>query len=478
MSGDGLTLMGVLVPIIHGLGILSAVHAVLYTRTPQGAIGWAMSLFVFPYVVIPLYWIFGPRKFHSYIRKIHRARERHQERIRVQLAELEAARAELENTGRADFRQLLESLTGLSITRGNQASLLVDGRETFDAYFEAIEAAQTYILVQFYIVRDDEIGRELKERLIRKAAQGVRICFLADMIGSFYLPTSYRKELIDAGVHFYEFRTGRRLRNRLQINFRNHRKITICDGRIGFTGGLNVGDEYLGKHPVLRPWRDTHLRVEGPIVQQLQIAFAKDWYWATEEMLNLNWSPAPSADPGMLGMAVASGPEDDIDTCLMMVLGLIQEAEERVWIATPYFVPDEAIAAALHCAALQGVDVRILLPKIPDHLIAQFAAWAYMPEIIASGAKVYMYPGFMHQKAILVDNDLAAIGTVNMDNRSFRLNFEDTALFFDRDFAAATESMLMRDFESSEELREPDLQKRPIYFQAASGICRLFAPIL
>jgi cardiolipin synthase A/B len=357
--------------------------------------------------------------------------------------------------------------------------LLIDGPDTFREIFAAIDAAQHYLLVQFFIVRDDELGRELQQRLIQKAKEGVRVCMLYDEVGSVRLPKKYRRQMSAAGVDIRAFNTRRGWRNRFQINFRNHRKIVVADGKVAYLGGHNVGDEYLGKSARFGRWRDTHVELRGPSVAAVELCFLHDWHWTTGTILELGGKVESSPQPceGAV-LLLPSGPADDISTFTLMMLGVISAAKKRLWLTSPYFVPDETVYDVLQLAALRGVDVRIILPAKPDHLLVYLSAFSYLESAEQVGVKFYRYTaGFLHQKVILVDDDFAAVGTANIDNRSMHLNFELTACFADRPFAAQVESMLLEDLKHTERAQAGDLKRRGLLFRLAVRIARLLAPV-
>ncbi len=363
------------------LGALTSVEAIMENRTPQGAVAWVVALNAIPIVALPAYWVFGHSDFEGYVvarKDTTAAVDPVVNRILKSLENSDTLRAITNDP----FISELESLADFPFTRGNDARLLIDGEETFDAIFEAIDSATDYILVQYYILRPDKIGNALKDRLIRKAGDGVKVCVLYDSLGSMGLTKEYLAELEKGGVQIRAFSSTSDLR-RFQINFRNHRKIVVVDGRIGFTGGLNFGMDYLGHNPDLSPWRDTHIEIQGPSVQFLQVPFTEDWYWATKELLaDLDWTPSPSPDGGDLEiLSIPTGPADKLDTCALTFLAAINHARKRIWIASPYFVPDVPIIYALQLAALRGVDVRILLPKNPDSLLVYYSSFAYLPDI-------------------------------------------------------------------------------------------------
>ncbi|HEY4296588.1 MAG TPA: cardiolipin synthase, partial [Paraburkholderia sp.] len=317
-----------------------------------------------------------------------------------------------------------------------------------------------------------------------KAQQGVRVYFLYDSIGSFDLPHRYVAALRAAGVETHPFATNRRFVNRLQLNFRNHRKIVSVDGERAFVGGHNVGVEYLGGRPPLSPWRDTHIEVRGPAVASIQFVFTEDWYWATQQLPEFDMPPAtapadPPASHGMHCLVVPSGPADKQETCSLFFVEAINAARERIWITSPYLVPDEAVFSALRLAALRGVDVRILIPSRRDHRVVFAASKLYAYDSLRAGIRIFRYqPGFLHQKVVLIDRVAAAIGSANLDNRSFRLNFEIMVLTVDHGFAQEVETMLLNDFAESLEIDRDEYRKASALRRVLMHVARLFSPIL
>ena len=460
----------------HVLGLLSSVHAVMSSRTEQGAIAWTVSLNTFPYVAVPAYWVLGRSRFHGYV--VDRRREMEE------IAELtESARGatdtfKLPPEAISEAGRAAEGLAGLPYLRGNSVKLLVDGDATFASILEGIDSARTYILFQFFIVHDDEIGREVKDHLIERAKTGVRVYFLYDEVGSHDLPDRYLDELRAAGVEIHNFHTQKGPRNRFQLNFRNHRKVVVVDGKVAWIGGHNVGDEYLGRDPAFGHWRDTHVRIEGPAALGAQLSFIEDWYWATEGQLDLNWVPVPAKDGDLPVLILPSGPADRLETANLMFVDAINSASERIWIASPYFVPDRPVITALQLAGLRGVDVRILIPNKPDHLGVYLAAFSYLDEAGSTGARFYRYlDGFLHEKAMLIDRSFSTIGTANFDNRSFRLNFEITAVIADEAFAAQAERMFEADFAKSRQMEPGEYERKPWWFRFGVRLARLTAPV-
>jgi len=470
-------ILAIVIPMGELLGIIAAVHAVMKARTSQGAIAWAISLVTFPWIALVLYAIFGRNKFHGYV-LLRGSKDSDIQHFSEKIRD-EAAEKELIFEHPTISQKALTRLAGQPVLQGNKSRLLIDGAETFRSIFNGIDAAEQYILVMFFIIKDDAIGRKLQSKLIQKAKANVKVFFLYDEIGSHQLPRSYLRDMQIAGIVTSPFHSTRGKANRFQLNFRNHRKIVLVDGKIAYVGGHNVGDEYLGRHPQFGPWRDTHVKVEGPVVQAVQYCFVEDWYWATRAIPELNWELNRAVDGNENTQMIASGPADRLETCGLMFVQAINAASERVWIASPYFVPDLQTISALKLAALRGVDVRILLPEKPDHRTVWLASFSYYQNTLPNDIKLYRYTaGFLHQKVFLVDSSCAAVGTANLDNRSFRLNFEVTLLNYDSGFVKEVETMLENDFAHSSPVAMDEYSKRSFFFKLAVRSARLLAPIL
>lgn len=470
-------LIAVVVVMIYITAIFSAIEAVMTVRTAQGAIAWSISLLTLPYLALPLYLIFGRNRFDGYLE---------------QRSEIEAQTEALsEKTLGAIGRHTrygdsafpiygsLARLARLPATGGNDVELLINGQDTFASIVQGLESAQNYILFQFYIIRDDNLGARIGEVLSRKAKAGVRVFLLYDEIGCpRFRRTAMYQRMQRAGVQSAAFNTTQGRRNRLQLNFRNHRKIVVVDGRTVWLGGHNIGDEYLGLGR-RGAWRDTHLRLRGPAVMSTELAFATDWRWATRQQVDVNWEFHDERAGDCNVLIFPSDPATEFEEAGLMYHEVIITARQRIWIASPYFVPDRGIVSALQLAALRGVDVRVLIPDRPDGPIVGMANWAFTRELLPAGVHVYRYrEGFLHQKVFLMDDRLAGVGTANFDNRSFRLNFEITALVENADFCAQVEAMLKADFEQSDRVLAQHLRDKPFWFLFAMGAARLMAPVL
>ncbi len=469
--------------LIELLGIILAIEAIRKARTSQGAIAWSLSLITLPFISIIFYLAIGRSKF------IGMANFRRKSGLEIfplleKLHQKDLDQSLILKDGElSDEDMAFHNLAKLSWMKGNQTKLLINGEDTFREIFKAIDEAKDYILIQFYIVRSDALGNEFKNKLKSAASRGVKVYFIPDAIGCYSTHQGYWDELVASGVLVYPFHVVERRSKRFQLNFRNHRKIVVVDGKSAFFGGHNIGNEYLGIDTPLSPWRDTHCQVWGPIISSLQISFLEDWYFVTEcqsvdDLPTLFWNQEVYGENSTCLM-IPSGPADPLETCGLMFAQAIHMAKERFWIASPYFIPDGKISSALVLAALKGVDVRILLPNKPDHRMVYMARRDFYEVLQNAGVKFYHYTeGFLHEKVFLIDYDYGAIGTANLDNRSFRLNFELTCLFKGERAVSAIEEMLQNDFSHSKEFPPYRLSERPLWEQIVVKMCRLFSPIL
>jgi cardiolipin synthase len=460
------------------MAIVSALEAIINARTAQGAVAWTVSLLTLPYITVPMYLVFGRNRFDGYLEQ--------REEMETSFAAMEretrnslAAHVIAPESGMPLYRALAK-LARSPATHGNHLDLLINGEQTFDSIVEGMQAAENYILFQFYIIRDDELGKRLGRVLADKARAGVRVYLIYDEIGSRTFPrTRLYKQLVMTGVEVVAFNTTQGRRNRFQLNFRNHRKIVVVDGKTAWIGGHNVGDEYLGLNKKIGDWRDTHTRLQGPAVLGAELTFATDWLWATRSSLDIDWDFNGVAQGDCEVMIFPSDPASEFEEAGLMYLQLIVDARQRIWIASPYFVPDRGIISALQLAALRGVDVRLIIPDEPDGPMVGMANWAFTKELLPAGVKVYRYQGgFMHQKVLLMDDDIAGIGTANFDNRSFRLNFEVTLLARNPDFTRQVSDMLEQDINRSRLVTPTELAAKPRWFPLAMGVARLFSPVL
>jgi cardiolipin synthase len=460
----------------HLTGLACAVVAVMQTRTPQGSIAWAVSLITFPYLAVPLYLVFGRTKFQGYLS----ARERVTTRVVAATTRLGVALEPyvVRPDEHIPAHAALTRIAQQPFTSHNAVRLLLDADETFDDILAGIACARKHVFAQFYIVRDDGLGRRVRDALVAKAREGVTVHFLFDEIGSYQLPDAFCRPMVEAGVRVSSFNTTRGRGNRFQLNFRNHRKLVVTDGHVAWVGGRNLGDEYLGKSTEWGFWRDTFVRVEGPAALGVQFVFAGDWLWATGEVPDVAWEPRPAPEGDANVLILRSDPSDIFEEAAMMYLQVLMMARRRLWLATPYFVPDSGMVSALQLAGLRGVDVRLLLPARSDNPTADLATMAYVEQMERASVKMLQYrKGFLHQKCFVVDEMLAGVGTANFDNRSFRLNFELTVLVSDEAFVREVTSALEADFVDATPLRAQELVHASFHRRFLVRLARLTAPV-
>lgn len=472
--------LALILSLLHTLGLLSAIHAVLNARTSSGAIAWSISLVTFPYLTVPIYWVLGRQKFYGYVKllRTHTLAHNRTREMEDCLSCLESFAGD--NSADAATTRVFERLAHMPFTSANEVKLLIDGKETFDAMFKAVDEATEYILVLFYIIGDDEIGNEFKRHLKERADAGVRVYVLYDELGCLtFLSQQYIDDLKRAGIEVHPFYTTRGGFNKLQYNFRNHRKIVVVDGKQALVGGVNVHDDSCGLSNFYGNWRDTHTICRGPVVQNIQLIWAQDYYWATAGLPELNWTATPAPDSDQKALYVATGPASNLPNGVLFFLHCIQQAKERLWLASPYFIPDPSVVDALILASLRGVDVRIILPQRYDMLIMYLAGFSSLPEVEHSGIRLFRYhTGYPHQKCMLVDDRFGWVGTSNIDNRSMRLNFEGNLVVHDPKFCKDMEEMLLRDLSNSYEVGPEDYYSRGYLFKLGVKLARLFGPVL
>ncbi|MBT2653872.1 cardiolipin synthase [Bacillus sp. ISL-18] len=377
--------------------------------------------------------------------------------------------------------KLAQKLGNSPISFDTATKVLTNGEETFQHIMEQLKRARHHIHLEYYIVRHDQIGQEIKEILIQKASEGVKIRFLYDAVGSWQLSKHYINALRNAGIEAVSFGPVKLPFLNNKFNFRNHRKIIVIDGNIGFVGGLNIGDEYLGRNKEIGFWRDTHLMLKGEAVRTLQLIFLQDWYYMTNHSFLTAEYLSPQIDHKHHGgvQLIAGGPDNEWSVIKNIFFSMIASAEKSVWIASPYFIPDEDIFSAIKVAALSGVDVRLLVPNRPDKRIVFHASRSYFPELLEAGVKVYEYQrGFMHSKIVIVDNELASIGTSNMDMRSFHLNFEVNAFLFRTKSTEELVEEYINDLKFARQLDLEIFQQRHIGFRILESTARLLSPLL
>ena len=465
--------------IVELIAFASAFHALRHVRTSQATVAWVVGLIAMPWLTLPLYWVFARNRFAGYREAMREVEKSHRASVTAVRQELMTA-TNSKTTRQSTPLERIADVLDTPLCSGNEFELLVNGPAFFDKLIEQIDAAKNYVFLSFYIIRDDVVGNRLAEALTRRASEGVSVRLLYDEIGCLRLSTRFINRLHDGGVDVRAFYTRQGWSNRFQINFRNHRKLAVIDGRSTLVGGFNIGDEYLGT-PDLN-WRDTAILARGPIAKKVQAVFAGDYYWAARANLpEMKWEHDDFASGTFEGQAAvcATGPADRRPRATMMFVAAIASATERVWISTPYLVPDDALMVALTMAKARGVDVRFLIPSMADQWAVYLAGFYYERELAQLDIPVFRYQdAFMHQKCLLVDDSLVLIGSTNFDNRSLYLNFELMLAVDDPQLIADTAKMFELDFAQSTQTGEIRHPLQPMLWRAGTAIARLFSPVL
>lgn len=384
-------------------------------------------------------------------------------------------------TYRKNLINLLTSTTGFPFTINNKTKVLSTSRNTFTSFFQAIKEAREHIHLEFYIFRDDHIGKEMQKLLIEKALQGVKVRLIYDGYGSRGLKKSFLRKFQESGIQTACFSPVTFPFLNRRIHYRNHRKILIVDGRIGFVGGINIGDEYLGSSENFSDWRDTHIKIEGDAVKILQSIFLQDWYLITKEKLVDNsYFPKLEIPVGEELIQIgASGPDSPWKPIMQMYFSMIATAQESIYLTTPYFIPNESILTALKNAALSGLDVRIIIPGKPDNRFVFWASFSYLKDLLPAGVRVYQYQkGFIHSKTLIVDSLISSVGTANLDRRSFNLNYEVNAFLYSQKIAQRLVNDFFLNLKESKEISYTDYEKRPLTMKLLESFARLFSPLL
>lgn len=448
---------------------------VLQKREPVATLSWLLGLALLPYVGFLIYYLLGPQKIRRH--RLRRARSRLQNDALGHDLCATACTPDARELG-----ALAKSATGFAPSTARDVRLLVDGAATYDALIEAIGQARHHVHLEYYIYTPDHSGGALRDALVACARRGVKVRLLLDAIGSGKCSRAFLAPLVEAGGEVAWFHPTRfwRFWSRPWLNMRTHRKIAVIDTRIGFTGGINITDD---ENDRLRSdaYRDLHLRLEGDIVRSLQLVFAEDWLYATGQrgFLDDIVQALPPAEAGPISVqALTSGPDAAWEPIHRLQVNLIHAARERVWLVTPYFVPGEAAMMALTSAALAGLDVRLLVPRLSDSRLVTLAARSYYDDLLAAGVKIHEYgPRMLHTKALLVDDGSAMLGSANFDHRSFRLNFEIALLFQDRGVGGALEALIAGELQAAPQVR--DDRARPLLgTRLPESLARLMSPLL
>lgn len=453
-------------------------------RNIDNTLTWIVILVLVPPVGFILYAMFG----RSIAKKnMFRVKEKEDKVIKDKILE---SYVEIESNldpyldENKDIIYTLANSNNAHFTADNDVDIYPESNMFFNSLLEELKKAEEYINIQFYIFKDDRIGKEIIEILKEKAQSGVEVRLLYDAVGGRNLSRKAVKEMKEAGVQVANFFPSFLNIINFNINFRNHRKIVVIDGKVGFVGGFNVGDEYLGRDPKFGEWRDTHIRLTGSCVIDLSMRFLLDWRYTTKENLDLAkyFTKKREKSTGNVGIQiVSSGPDiTELDEIKYGYMKMIQKARDYVYIQSPYLILDKTLMETLKVACLSGVDVRIMIPSKPDHPFVYWASYSYAGELLNYGAKIYTYGGdaFLHAKTIVYDDSVASIGTANMDIRSFELNFEVNAFIYSEEKAREQRMIFEKDIENSREITKEIYESRSTYIKIKESISRLLSPVL
>ncbi|MFI8577941.1 cardiolipin synthase [Rossellomorea aquimaris] len=482
-----MSILSSLLGVLFVLNLVLAGAIIFLERKDAGATwAWLMVLFFIPLLGFILYLIFGQNLTRKRLfdwedmKKIGI-----EDLIQKQINSLKEHRFPFKNETASRYQDLIymhlinnEAL----LTQDNEVQLFTHGEDKFESLLKDMDAAQDHIHIQYYIFKKDHLGKRILEKLTEKAKQGVKIRVLYDEMGSRRTRRRFFKELLAAGGEVAVFFPSKIPFINLRLNYRNHRKLVIIDGKVGYVGGFNIGDEYLGLNPKFGYWRDTHLRIIGSSTLAMQTRFILDWNQASRSKkiaYDLRYFPQPSFTGHAGVQIVTCGPDSEWEQIKNGYIKMISSAKRSIYIQTPYFIPDVSLLDSLRIAALTGVDVRIMIPNKPDHLFVYWATYSYIGELLKAGVKIYIYDnGFIHAKTIVVDETISSVGTANIDVRSFRLNFEVNAFLYDQTISESLSAVFRKDMEKSRELTMEEYDERPLKIKLKESISRLLSPIL
>lgn len=470
----------ILLIIAYVVSILSAISLIFIERKePNTTWAWLLILFVLPGVGFIIYLIFGQNLSRQ---KIFREKKVVDEKKSKVL--MEKFKEEKEKGASSEFMELVRmnyTHSGALYTEGNSLTTFIDGEKKFEALINDIRDAKEFIHIEYYIFRMDNLGKTLIDELSKKVKDGVEVRFVVDAMGSKSIRNKDIKYIRSLGIKFHIFFPGILPLINIRLNFRNHRKIVVIDGEVGYVGGFNVGDEYVNKGDQFDYWRDTHIRIKGKAVNELNKRFILDWDYASEgELKNYDKYFKLQEDSGNIGIQiVSSGPDHKEEYIKNAYMKIINNAKKSVYIQTPYLVPDEPMKEALKIAALSGIDVRIMVPDKPDHFFMKWILSANMGDLMEWGVKFYTYQkGFIHSKTIVSDGKVCSIGTANLDIRSFQLNFEINAIIYDDKFSKEQEDIFIKDIEDCKLVTMEEYENRSRALKIKEALIRLVAPIL
>ena len=463
--------------IMYVIGVIGSIFVIVSeNRNASKSLAWILALIFLPVFGILLYMLFGQS-----MRNASLLSKKNSEKLRAcntpPLVDIDTLPIS------ENCKQLVLMCRRLGTARyyvGNDIRMYVRGRDKFNDLLHDIEQAQSFIHIQYFIFRDDNLGRQVRDALIGAVRRGVEVRLLYDDMGCFAPFSTFFKDMKREGIEVCPFMKIFQIRSSYRLNFRNHRKIVVIDGRIGYIGGMNVADRYINGDEDLS-WRDTHMRVEGAAVHGLQTSFAIDWGYEKDEMLTGDkYFPNLPSMGNMDVQVIFSGPFGGWDSIAMMCEKILSMAHRYVYIQTPYFLPTDSLVNALQVAALSGVDVRIMIPYKTDWWVMRYGSFSYVSQMLMAGIKIYMYmPGMLHAKTIVVDDELSSVGSANFDFRSFEHNFETNAMIYNKEMAERVKGDFFDDMKHCVLIDDIEAwRKRPLVQKVCESVVRLISPVL
>lgn len=463
--------------IAYGITVISIVGIVLSeNRNPVKSLAWITVLLLFPVGGLVLYLFFGRS-----IKNTHMISRRNKRKLRQGESTVTTVIPENYTPEMRQLTELGRSLCGATFYPDNRVEVYSYGRDKFEALFNDIRAAEEYIHLQYYIIEDDYIGRALRDALIERAKAGVKVRVIYDDFGCWGVSRKFFRSMREAGIDIHPFFKVVFPPFATRINWRNHRKLAVIDGEVAYVGGMNVADRYIDGGSKFGCWRDTHMRITGPAVAAVQYSFAVDWSFMGQSLLqepvDMSLPKGPGEAAGLQMMRC--GPTSEWSNVSLYMLKAIGNAKKRVYIQTPYFLPTDAMLSALQAAALSRVDVRVMIPLKSDSSTLTLASYSYIMECLRAGIKIYLFEaGMLHSKTMMIDDRLSAIGSANIDFRSFEHNFEETMFIFSSEVNTTLRAQFMADLQQSTRVRASVWRRRPIMQKAKESIVRLLSPVL
>lgn len=468
--------------IIYIVTTFRAIYSiVLHGNRPTKSLSWLLSVLLLPFLGALFYYFFGVnrRKFKFFRLQQSEKRELFEEKYKS-LNKLEN-KADLDSVKKEKLAKLIHSSTSLSPYHGNNVFILNGGKKTFESIFESIEKAESFIHLQYYIFSEGEITQRFYELFKKKIAEGVEVRLIYDSLGSFSFRGKTIKRFKNIGVNAYPMLPIRFGNLLFTLNYRNHRKIVVIDGKVGFTGGVNVSDKYIKPISKLGIWEDLHLKIKGPVVNSLHSVFIKDYYFANGEkklLLEEKYIPNVGAKGENLVQIVAAGPDSKQPAIMQQYICMINAAEKKICIANPYFIPGPALIEALKIAAQSGIEIELLLPKNSDSQITKYSMLSHLEQLLAVGIKVYLRQDFSHSKMILIDDEIASVGSGNFDYRSFEHNFETNAVLYDEGLTKQLHEEFEKICNDSDCLDYETFKNRSTGQKILEGFAKFFSPLL